>query len=310
MSWLGQIAPTIATALGGPLAGMATELIGKTLGISSDEVTKAINSNKLTADQVAGLQQAELALKAKAQEMSLDFETLATQDKKSAREMQMSVKSMIPPILAIGITIGFFGIMLGMMSGQVQSSEALMIMLGSLGTAWTGVISFYFGSSASSQAKDQLIHNSTPIKWLEMTQLTNHFTLEELTVTDHRTLDNTPNFQERANLQRMAEFLEKVKELLGGKPIMINSSFRSKAVNDACGSKDSSQHRVGCAADIRVPGMTPDEVVKAIIASDLPYDQCIREFDRWTHVSIPNDLQHEPRHMSLIIDKSGTRVYS
>ena len=124
------------------------------------------------------------------------------------------------------------------------------------------------------------------------TPLTNNFSLEELTVTDHRTLDNTPNFQERANLQRLAEFLEKVKELLGGKPIMINSAFRSKAVNDACGSKDSSQHRVGCAADIRVPGMTPDEVVRAIIASDLPYDQVIREFDRWTHVSIPNDLEH------------------
>jgi hypothetical protein len=143
-----------------------------------------------------------------------------------------------------------------------------------------------------------------------MTPLTNNFSLEELTVTDHRTLDNTPNYQERANLQRLAEFLEKVKELLGGKPVMINSAFRSKAVNDACGSKDSSQHRVGCAADIRVPGMTPDEVVKAIIASDLPYDQVIREFDRWTHVSIPNDLELKPRHMSLIIDKSGTRVYS
>jgi len=143
-----------------------------------------------------------------------------------------------------------------------------------------------------------------------MTPLTNNFSLEELTVTDHRTLDNTPNYQERANLQRLAEFLEKVKELLGGKPVMINSAFRSKAVNDACGSKDSSQHRVGCAADIRVPGMTPDEVVKAIIASDLPYDQCIREFDRWTHLSIPNDLELKPRHMSLIIDKSGTRVYS
>jgi hypothetical protein len=143
-----------------------------------------------------------------------------------------------------------------------------------------------------------------------MTPLTNNFSLEELTVTDHRTLDNTPNYQERANLQRLAEFLEKVKELLGGKPVMINSAFRSKAVNDACGSKDSSQHRIGCAADIRVPGMTPDEVVKAIIASDLPYDQVIREFDRWTHVSIPNDLELKPRHMSLIIDKSGTRVYS
>jgi hypothetical protein len=142
------------------------------------------------------------------------------------------------------------------------------------------------------------------------TPLTNNFSLEELTVTDHRTLDNTPNLQERANLQRLAEFLEKVKELLGGKPTMINSAFRSKAVNDACGSKDSSQHRVGCAADIRVPGMTPDEVVRAIIASDLPYDQVIREFDRWTHVSIPNDLEHKPRQMSLIIDKLGTRVYS
>ncbi len=142
------------------------------------------------------------------------------------------------------------------------------------------------------------------------TPLTNNFSLEELTVTDHRTLDNTPNLQERANLQRLAEFLEKVKELLGGKPIMINSAFRSKAVNDACGSKDSSQHRIGCAADIRVPGMTPDEVVRAIIASDLPYDQVIREFDRWTHVSIPNDLEHKPRQMSLIIDKLGTRVYS
>ena len=142
------------------------------------------------------------------------------------------------------------------------------------------------------------------------TPLTNNFSLEELTVTDHRTLDNTPNLQERANLQRLAEFLEKVKELLGGKPTMINSAFRSKAVNDACGSKDSSQHRIGCAADIRVPGMTPDEVVRAIIASDLPYDQVIREFDRWTHVSIPNDLEHKPRQMSLIIDKLGTRVYS
>jgi hypothetical protein len=142
---------------------MDTELIGKTLGISSDEVNTAINSNKLTADQIASLQQAEIALKAKAQEMGLDFEQLATQDKKSARDMQMTVKSWIPPILAIGITIGFFGIMYGMMTGKVTSSEALMMLLGSLGTAWTGVISFYFGSSASSQAKDVLLHQSTPV---------------------------------------------------------------------------------------------------------------------------------------------------
>jgi putative chitinase len=140
--------------------------------------------------------------------------------------------------------------------------------------------------------------------------LTPHFTLEELTHTDHRTLDNTPNEAELTNLKRLAEFLEAVKTVLGGKPIIVNSAFRSKAVNDAVGSKDTSQHRTGCAADIRVPGMTPDEVVKAIIAANLGHDQVIREFDRWTHVSIPNNTTDKPRLQALIIDKQGTRFYA
>jgi hypothetical protein len=91
---------------------------------------------------------------------------------------------------------------------------------------------------------------------------------------------------------------------------MINSAFRSKAVNDAVGSKDTSQHRIGCAADIRVPGMTPDEVVKAIMASDIGYDQIIREFNSWTHISVPNSFSTLPRKQALIIDKAGTRIYS
>jgi hypothetical protein len=140
--------------------------------------------------------------------------------------------------------------------------------------------------------------------------LSPHFTLEELTFTDHREYDNTPNDEELANLVRLANFLEEVKTLLGGKPIMINSAFRSEEVNRAVGSKDTSQHRRGCAADLRVPDMTPDEVVTAIINSGLPYDQCIREFDRWTHVSIPNVDGAEPRNMALIIDKAGTRQYA
>jgi len=136
--------------------------------------------------------------------------------------------------------------------------------------------------------------------------MTPHFTLAELTHTDHRSLDNTPNDQEKANLQRLAEFLEDIKTVLGGKPIMVNSAFRSKAVNDAVGSKDTSQHRIGCAADIRVPGMTPDAVVRAVIAANLPFDQIIREFDAWTHISISDT----PRRQALIIDKSGTRSFA
>ena len=140
--------------------------------------------------------------------------------------------------------------------------------------------------------------------------LTEHFTLEELTHTDHREFENVPNEAELENLNRLAKFLEDVKTALGGKPVMVNSAFRSKQVNDAVGSKDSSQHRIGCAVDIRVPGLKPDEVVRTIIASGLPYDQVIREFDRWTHVSIPNTPETAPRRQALIIDKAGTRVFA
>ena len=140
--------------------------------------------------------------------------------------------------------------------------------------------------------------------------MTPHFSLAELTRTDHRTLDNTPDPIALANLQRLAEFLERVREVLGGKPVMVNSAFRSKAVNDAVGSSDRSQHRLGCAADIRVPGMTPDAVVRAVMASKLAYDQVIREFDSWTHLSIPSSPNLPPRKMALIIDKAGTRTFA
>ena len=152
--------------------------------------------------------------------------------------------------------------------------------------------------------------------------LTEHFTLEELTHTDHREFDNTPTSTEKciidgkevvidavANLPRLAAFLEEVKTLLGGKPIMVNSAFRSHDVNTAVGSKDTSDHRRGCAADLRVPGMTPDEVTRAIIGSSLGYGQVIREFDRWTHVSIPTHAGDTPRRQALIIDKAGTRPF-
>ena len=135
--------------------------------------------------------------------------------------------------------------------------------------------------------------------------MTPHFSLAELTHTDHRLLDNTPNAAELANLKKLALFLETVKTTLGGKAVMISSAYRSKAVNDAVGSRDTSSHRLGLAADFKVPGMTPDAVVRAIIAAKLPYQQLIREFDAWTHISISDT----PRRQALIIDKAGTRPF-
>lgn len=143
--------------------------------------------------------------------------------------------------------------------------------------------------------------------------LSTHFTLEELTrseIAARRGLDNTPNELELVNLRRLAVLLEAVKSAVSMRPVMVNSGFRSKPVNDAVGSKDTSQHRLGCAADIRVPGMTPRAVVDACIANAVPFDQIILEFDSWTHISVPNTVDAKPRGSKLIIDRNGTRPYA
>lgn len=142
--------------------------------------------------------------------------------------------------------------------------------------------------------------------------LSEHFTLEELIRSDtalRMGWDNTPSANEIANLTRLAHLLEQVRKTIG-KPIMINSGYRSKQVNESVGSKEFSQHRLGCAADIKVPNMSPKQVCEAIKASDIQFDQLIREFDSWTHISVPNNAGDTPRNQMLIIDKNGTRPYS
>ena len=164
MDWLEQVAPTIATALLGPLGGLAVTTLSKVLGVDEKDVQNTIDSGKMTSDQIAQIKIAEIEFQKQTQELGLNFEKLATDDRKSARDMQSTTKSWIPGTLAIGITIGFFGILYSLMMGYATKSDELMIMLGSLGTAWTGVIGFYFGSSSGSQEKDRMLYNSTPTK--------------------------------------------------------------------------------------------------------------------------------------------------
>ena len=142
-------------------------------------------------------------------------------------------------------------------------------------------------------------------------QLTEHFTLEEMTFSEialRSGLDNTPDQSTIANLTRLAQLLEKVRSLIG-KPIRVNSGYRSLNVNKLVGGQANSQHCLGCAADIRIDGMTPDEIIKLIMDSNIQYDQIIREFDSWVHISIPNGVGYVPRHNVYIIDKNGTRPY-
>lgn len=143
-------------------------------------------------------------------------------------------------------------------------------------------------------------------------KLSPHFTLEELTVSTtaaRKGWDNTPNATEIANLTRVAGVLEQVRALFN-LPIVVNSGYRCKILNDYIGSKDTSQHRIGCAADITIPGKTPKQVVEAIVKSDIPYDQVIEEFSSWIHISVPDTASRPPRKQALIIDRNGTRLFN
>lgn len=142
-------------------------------------------------------------------------------------------------------------------------------------------------------------------------KLSPNFTLAELTQSETAArlgLDNTPSKDVEANLVRLARMLEDVRRILS-RPVMVNSAYRSLDVNKAIGSKPTSQHCIGCAADIRVPGLTPKDIVNLVVKSNIEYDQLILEFDSWVHISIPNKFADKPRKQVLIIDKSGTRPY-
>jgi hypothetical protein len=163
MSWLEQVAPTIATALGGPLAGLAVTAIAKVIGVDEKDVQNTIDSGKMSAEQIAQLKLAEIEFQKQAQELGLNFEKIATDDRKSSREMQIATKSWVPSVLSMLVTVGFFGILIWLMVHPADTANTpLMIMLGSLGTAWTGIIAFYFGSSAGNSRKDEMLFNSVP----------------------------------------------------------------------------------------------------------------------------------------------------
>jgi hypothetical protein len=154
---LGQIAPTIATALGGPLAGIAVKTLSSVLlgheNGSQEDISAAMAN--ASPDQLAALKKIDADFKVHMKELDIDLERISAGDRDSARQMQKETRDWVPKLLAVVITIGFFGILVWMLvHGMPQTgTEALLMMLGALGTAWTGVVNFYYGSSAGSKAK-------------------------------------------------------------------------------------------------------------------------------------------------------------
>lgn len=140
--------------------------------------------------------------------------------------------------------------------------------------------------------------------------LSKHFTLDEFTNSQTAArlgIDNKAPAYVLPALHRTAEGLERVRDLLGGKPIIVSSGYRSPALNRAIGSKATSQHTTGQAVDFTCPAYgTPREIVAALVGSGIQYDQCLLEFLAWVHLSFAD----KPRGQTLIIDKTGTKPWS
>jgi len=165
---IGSVAPTIATALGGPVAGMAVKAISGALfghdGASKDDIMTALANP--TGDQLAALKKIDADFAVQMKSLDIDLERIAAGDRASARDMQKETRDWIPRALAVSVTVGFFAILLYMLVYGLPTTgnEALLLLLGALQTAWGGIIAFYFGSSSGSQKKDQMIYNSKPLE--------------------------------------------------------------------------------------------------------------------------------------------------
>lgn len=154
---LGQVAPSIATALGGPLAGVAVRTLSNALfgheDASEQQVSEALSN--ASPDQLAAIKKIDADFKVQMKSLDIDLERIAAGDRDSARQMQMSTKDSTPKILAYFITFGFFGALVWILVFGIPKTgtEVILMMLGSLSTSWTGVVQFYYGSSAGSKAK-------------------------------------------------------------------------------------------------------------------------------------------------------------
>jgi hypothetical protein len=154
---ISALAPTLATALGGPLAGAATAQIVKSLGGSEESAEAAIVS--ADPQTLIQLKQADADFQKFLLDHDLDLEKINAADRADARNREIQLRDITPAVLAYAVTLGFFGT-LGFMliyGKPVAGGEALLVMLGSLGTAWAGITAYYFGSSAGSKHKTELL---------------------------------------------------------------------------------------------------------------------------------------------------------
>ena len=170
MNWLDtlkKLAPTVASALGGPLAGVAVTALGELFGVAEptqDKIKALIESGQMTGQQIADIRALELKLKGEEAERGFKYAELEVKNVESARSMKVATGSIFPEILSAFITIGFFGVLGWMLYDKTAlESQPLLVMLGTLGASFGAVINYWLGNNKGSDRTKELLANSTPI---------------------------------------------------------------------------------------------------------------------------------------------------
>lgn len=180
LSFIKKAAPWIGTVLGAtvpgaaPFVAIASKLLstglGTTVAPTVQSVSEAITTAMANPDQLAKLKEIDNAFAAQMRQMDIqsaeDFEKIAAADRADARAMEVQTRSHIPGVLAVSVTIGFFGLLAltAFHAAPPGSEKVLDVMTGSLGTAWIMIITYFFGSSAGSARKTELLSQAPPIQ--------------------------------------------------------------------------------------------------------------------------------------------------
>lgn len=163
MSWkevIAQVAPTLGTALGGPLGGMAANVICEALGLPAgskdNDIEKQLFGNP---DKLVELKKADLAFQQRLAELEIDLEKVHQQDRDSARQREVQVKDLTPRLLAAIVLGGYFLIQGYILSHVIDDGmrDIILRSMGTLDMALGMVLSYYFGSSSSSAQKNAII---------------------------------------------------------------------------------------------------------------------------------------------------------
>ena len=169
MEWLKKLAPLLGAALGGPLGGAAAAFLADRLGVDSktvSAVTDVLNSGKMTPEQISAIRLAEIEFQKFLESNKIKLEEIEAADRGSARTMQIATRSWVPSALAMIITVGYLGILIGLMLDvlRVADNQVLLILIGALATGFGTVLNFFLGSSHGSTQKTALLAKSDAVK--------------------------------------------------------------------------------------------------------------------------------------------------